>query len=109
MFLDACADAGFLVRIVVNLFKYFRIIIPIILVVFIIYDLSKAIVSNVDEKVKKDAFSKIVKRAIFAIIIFFIPTIITIIFKQINNISKDEHTSTTSTSWMDCWFAEYDK
>lgn len=106
---DACTNAGFLIRIVVNLFKYLRFILPIILVIFIIFDLSKVIVSNVDEKAKKDAFSKIVKRALFAIIIFFIPTIITIVFKQIENISRDEHTSTTSTSWIDCWLSEYNK
>ena len=111
MIADACASAGFLIRISVKLFIYLRYFIPIILVVFIIFDLSKVVVGQVDEKAKKDAASKIVKRIIYAVIIFFIPTLVNIVLKQINttNINKDSHSTTTSTSWYNCWMAEYNK
>ena len=109
MFLDVCTDAGFLIRIIVKLFKYLRFLIPIILVVFITFDLFKVMTGDADDKAKKEAFSKAVKRMIYAVIIFFIPTIITIIFRNIQSVSKDNKTSTDSTSWISCWLSEYNK
>lgn len=110
MLIDACTSAGFLIRIIVKVFKYIRFILPILLVVLITYDLFKTFVGNLDEKARKDAFNTAIKRLIYAVIIFFIPTIITVVFRRIESISaQDNKTSTTSTSWIRCWLSEYNK
>ena len=84
-----------LVGIFVNIIK---IIVPIILIVLGMIDMSKAVVDGKDDAIKKSALS-ILKRAIAGILIFFTPTIINSIFKMIDgwdNIESDFRTC------MDC-------
>ena len=108
MLTDICDSAGFIIRITAKLVKYLHIIVPIILIVFITFDLFKALTSDMDDKSKKEAFSKATKRMIYAIIVFLIPTIIMFVFRNINKlITNDNKTSTTSTSWINCWLAVY--
>ena len=57
----------------------FKIVIPLLLILFGMIDLGKAVVSS-DEKAIKSATSSLVKRAIAAVVIFFIPTIVSAIF-----------------------------
>ena len=107
---EVCEKSGFILKIVVNLFKYLRILIPIILIVMIVFDLFKTMTGEIDEKAKKDALNKVVKRILYALIIFLIPTIITFIFKQLEPATHDpSHTDTTSTSWISCWNYYYNQ
>ena len=57
---------------VVNIIK---IIVPIFLIVFGMLDMGKAVMSN-DEKVMKEAQGKLIKRVIYAIIVFFVVAIV---------------------------------
>ena len=57
---------------VVNIIK---IVVPIFLIVFGMLDMGKAVMSN-DEKVMKEAQGKLIKRVIYAIIVFFIVAIV---------------------------------
>lgn len=101
---ENCEKMGFILRIVTKLVYYLGIIIPILLIVLITYDLAKVMVSNVDEKVKKDASNKAVKRFIYAIIIFLIPTIFKFIFRTLDDyIKPDDKTGTNTSSWVSCW------
>lgn len=105
-----CKDAGFLIRIVVKLLKYLHIIIPALLIVLVVFDLSKVVIGQVDDKAKKDAVNKIVKRVIYSIIIFFIPTIIMFIFRKVDDIKPTSSGSDESaTTWITCFIDEYDK
>lgn len=79
-----CNSFAFLLRIVSYLFSVLQWVIPIILIVLIVIDLSKALI-NPDEKTKKDAVSKAVKRVIYAVIIFFIPLLVKLIFRFIGD------------------------
>ncbi len=108
MLVNICEDAGFVLRIVVKLVKIIHIAIPVILILLIMFDLAKLLTGSVDDKAKRDAFSKAAQRVIYAVIIFFIPTIITLIFRKIEPMtSKDSQA--TSTSWISCWNYYYDK
>ena len=111
MLVDMCNDAGFLLRIIVKIVKYMHIIIPIILVVMASIDLFKVVVGQADEKAKKEATDKIVKRVLYAAIIFLIPTIVSIIFKKIEGPTNTSNnaTNTTSTSWISCWNYYYNQ
>ena len=61
-----------LMRVSALLVKVLQYAVPILLIALITYDLFKVVVGNVDEKSKKDATGKAVKRLIYAIIIFLI-------------------------------------
>ena len=109
---EICNDAGFILGIVVQVVKILRWAIPVILILLIIFDLFKVVANtNPDDKAKKDAFDKIIKRVLFAVIIFLIPTIVNIILLKIEPISKDAdgRVTTTSTSYVGCWNYYYNK
>lgn len=53
----------------------FKIVIPILLIVFGMIDLGKAVIASKDDEIKK-ATNALLKRAIAAVVIFFIPTIV---------------------------------
>lgn len=99
-----CDKMGFLLRILAELFFYIRIIIPILLIVLVVFDLAKVVVGQADEKAKSEATNKIVKRIVYAIIIFLVPTLITYIFRIVEkNITNDG----AATSWISCWTEVY--
>lgn len=100
---ESCIKAGFVLKIVVKVIDYLRILIPIILILLIIFDLAKALTSQDTEKAKKEAGNKAVKRFMYALIIFLVPTIVRFVFKQIAPVTSETHTNTNSTGWIECW------
>ena len=58
-----------------------KIIIPILLIVLGVVDYAKAVVSSDTDSVQK-ATSTLIKRIIIGIAIFFIPTIVNLVFKS---------------------------
>lgn len=65
-----------IINLVVTLIKIF---IPIVLVIFGMIDLAKAVMSN-DEKEMKGAQTKLIKRVIYAILVFLIVSIVQLVF-----------------------------
>lgn len=64
---------------VVNLIK---IAVPILLIIFGMLDLAKAVVTN-DDKEMKGAQTKLMKRAIYAVLVFLIISIVQLIFSAV--------------------------
>ena len=64
------------VRLLINAIK---IIVPIVLIIFGIVEMLKAATAN-DEKVMKEAQGKLIKRIIYAVLIFFIVAIVQLVF-----------------------------
>lgn len=56
-----------------------KIAVPIILVIMGMIDLSKAVMGN-DEKQMKESQSKLIKRVIYAVLVFLVVSIVQIIF-----------------------------
>lgn len=101
---NICKDAAFIMKPIVSIVKILRWVVPILLIVLITFDLFKVVAGNPDDKVKKDAFSKIVKRLIYAVIIFLVPSLVNIVLTKIAPISRDTTgKSGTSTSYLECW------
>ena len=69
---------------------YIRIAVPILLIGLIIVDFATAIFAESDDKMKK-AQSKVIKRIIIAIVIFFVPTLINLLFNIVNDVWIDAH------------------
>lgn len=65
-----------IVNLVVTLIKIF---VPIVLVIFGMIDLAKAVMSN-DEKEMKGAQTKLIKRVIYAVLVFLIISIVQLVF-----------------------------
>ena len=65
-----------LTRTVVSIFK---IVIPVILIILGMLDLGKAVTSN-DEKQMKEAQKTLIKRTIYAALIFFITSLVQFVF-----------------------------
>lgn len=110
MLVDICTDASFILRIIVKLVKVMQLLIPILLIVLVSVDLFK-IVAGADEKAKKENADRIVKRVIYAVIVFLVPVIINFIFRQIDPLTKTDSkvSTTTTTSWISCWNHYYNE
>lgn len=70
-----CDTLGTLRKDLNSVFNIIKIVAPILVIVFSIYDFIKAVAGKVEGEMKK-AFTKLLKRILFAIIIFFLPTLL---------------------------------
>ena len=76
--------------------------IPIILIVLTVLDIAKIVVSgNIDDKLKKEVGSKVATRLIYAVIIFLVPTIVSLIFRFV----PVSQSTVNGLTWKDCWDA----
>ncbi len=69
-------------------FKIFLIIIPFVIIVFGIFDLYKAIVNQRDKSLNK-SIVKLVYRVIAGLLIFFLPSLIFLVFKTVGYEKND--------------------
>ena len=98
---SACRGFDFVIRLIKNgLFPILQIGIPIILIVLGTLDLGKAVISS-DDKAVKEAQSKLIKRCIYAILVFFIVTLINLLFTMVGNIVGES--APGLESWSACW------
>lgn len=101
----ACNGLEPIVRIIKNgVLKYVCILIPIFLMLYGILDLGKAVIAS-DEKEVKSAQSRLIKRIIYAIVIFLVPSIISLIMNVVA-LGADP-TEVSTTSWSSCWNSVY--
>lgn len=70
-----CDSLDLLLQDIEGAFNLFKVVAPIFVVVMSTYDFIKAITGKVDGDMKK-AFTKLMKRFAFAIILFFLPIIL---------------------------------
>lgn len=81
-----CTDTANIWQTLGYILMVFKIVIPILLIVFGMIDLGKAVIASKDDEIKK-ATKSLLMRAIAAIIIFFIPTLIGVIMGLISSFS----------------------
>ena len=66
-----------------------KILIPLIIIIFGVIDFVKALISSDDKEIKKVSIS-LFKRLIVGVCIFFIPTVVSVIFAIIKNVANIE-------------------
>ena len=87
--LDNCNGVGPVVALIKNgVFPIIQIGIPILLILMGTIDLGKAVVSN-DDKEIKGATSKLIKRAIMAVAVFFVVTLVSVVMGWLSNAGGD--------------------
>lgn len=75
-----------------------KIGIPVVLIIFGMMDLGKAVMSN-DEKEMKSAQGKFIKRCLYAVIVFFIVAIVQFVVNILGSTGTDTgNTSSTTTT-----------
>lgn len=95
---SACGGLDPLVSLVKNgLFPIVYIVIPIALLVYAVIDFGKAVIAS-DEKEVKAAQSRLIKRAIYAALIFFVVFLV----KAIMDVVAKGGTGNTG-DWWSCW------
>ena len=75
------------------------IIIPIALIVYGTIDLGKAVIAS-EEKEVKAAQGRLIKRFIYAALIFFVPMLVGVVMNVVSAGGEGD-----TNSWSDCWRA----
>lgn len=97
--MDNCGGIGPVVNLIkVGVFPIVQIGIPILLIIMGTLDLGKAVVSN-DDKEIKGATGKLVKRAIMALAVFFVSTIVTVVMGWLGKAGG----TVSESNWAACW------
>lgn len=101
-FLDACADLAPIINLIKHgVIPLIQIGIPIILILLGMLDLGKAVVASKEDEIKS-AQKMLIKRCIYAIAIFFVVFIVTLVFNLLSTTGDDSITN-DSISWKNCW------
>ena len=100
--LDCPDDLKPVILFIKAILQIIQIGIPIILIVMGSIDLGKAVLSS-DDKEIKGATGKLIKRAVAAVAVFFIATIVSLLMGLFT--SSGSNVEGTS-SWKDCWDIE---
>lgn len=96
---DACGGLLPIVKVLRKLINVVMIIIPVGLILFGTIDLGKAVISS-DDKEVKGAQSRLIKRVIYAAVIFFIPLIVGFVMNIVAAGGQGD-----TASWVKCWEA----
>lgn len=98
---DVCTTIAPVISIIRGVLTIIQIGIPIILILMGTIDLGRAVLSS-DDKAIKESTSRLVKRVIAAVAVFFVFTIV----KLIMNVIGDSNVDTGADGdkdWLDCW------
>ncbi len=87
-----------ILKAVVNLIQWG---IPIVLIVFGILDMGKAVMAGKEDEMKK-AWGTLIKRFIYAVAVF----IVVFIVETVMNIVSDAGADTSEQNWYNCWHNE---
>ena len=100
--MDQCGGLLPIVKLIRNgIFPIIQIGIPIILILMGTIDLGKAVMSH-DDKEIKGATSKLIKRAIMAVAVFFVVLIVKVVFGWLGT-TDDDNIEGHSNDWWACW------
>ena len=95
---SGCRGLEPFVRIVKKaLLPMFYVIIPIALILFGVLDLGKAVIAS-DEKEIKEAQGKLIKRFIYAALVFLIVFLVSLLMNVVAKSSVGD-----TNIWFDCW------
>jgi len=98
--IDACGGLLPIVRVIKKgLFPIFQLGIPILLILLGTIDLGKAVISS-DEKEVKAAQSRLIKRFIYAALVFFVVTFVSVLMNMVAQGGQGD-----TASWENCWRA----
>lgn len=99
---DACEGLLPIVKMLRYVLTIVQIFIPILLILLGTIDLGKAVIAS-DEKEIKAAQSRLIKRCIYAVAIFFVALLVQVIMNIVAKSGED-----VGKGWSKCWNAAGD-
>lgn len=105
LFTDICTDLAPIIKFVkLGVFPIIQIGIPIILIVLGTLDLGKAVIASKEDEIK-NAQKMLIKRAIYAVMVFFVVTIVRLVFGLFATSNNDNliDGDKNNQSWATCW------
>ena len=87
--LDFCSKTANIWQVLGYVVMVIKIIIPLLLIIFGMVDLGKAVISSDDKAISK-AVNQLIRRFIAAVVVFFIPTIVSALFNALSIMSSEE-------------------
>ena len=101
-----CTDLLPLIRLIKNgIIPLVQIGIPIILIILGMLDLGKAVIASKEDEIKS-AQKMLIKRCIYAVAIFFVVLIVTLVFGLLSKAGTDSQGNNLGeqgASWKNCW------
>lgn len=100
--IDPCGGLGPVMIIIYKVLQIFWILIPIALIVFGTIDLGKAVIAS-DEKEVKAAQSRLIKRFIYAALVFFVPMLVSAVMNLVTEANNQASAQSNTMSWDACY------
>lgn len=103
MFMDAVCTEELLVILKIvrrGIIPILQIGVPVLLIVLGMLDLGKAVVAGKEDEIKKNQ-QMLVKRAISAVAVFLVATVVVLVFDIVASSSDSQDVQ--SKGWKDCW------
>lgn len=97
--MDYCNGLAPILTIIYHVLQVFWILIPIALIVFGTIDLGKAVISS-DEKEVKASQGRLIKRFIYAALVFFVPILVIAVMDLVASSVQEE---ADAESWRSCY------
>ena len=97
--LDYCNELGPIISIIKTVIDIVRFAVPCVLIVIGTFDIFKAVVASKEDEIKA-AQKLLIKRVIYAVVIFLIPTIVMLV---LNIVSKSGAENSDQSSFWACW------
>ena len=99
---DACTQLRPLIRLIkFGIIPIIQIGVPILLILYGMFDLAKAVIASKEDEIK-NATKLLTKRAIYAVAVFLVVTLVTAVFGLLSS-TGDEDIENKSKSGIDCW------
>ena len=102
--MNYCGDLFSVLKLLKNVMNLLWILIPIGLLLLGVIDLGKAVIASKEDEMKK-AQGTLIKRVVYAIAVFLLFTIISVVM----GIIGDSGTGNDTTTWAKCWSCASEK
>lgn len=86
-----CARTKEIWQVVGRILGIFKIVIPLLIIIFGCIDLGKAVVASKDDEIKK-AMKQLAMRAVAGIAIWFVPLLVGLVFDLVNATTDTDYT-----------------
>ena len=97
-----CSELAPVIRLVKSVVKLIQFGVPIMLILFGMIDLGKAVMSSKEDEMKK-AQGTLLKRFIYAVAVFLVVTLVMFVMNLVSDSQKDSKDKADTSSWLTCW------
>lgn len=97
-----CSDLKPIISIIKTVLNLVRFAVPLVLIVIGTFDIFKAVVASKEDEIKA-AQKLLIKRVVYAVIIFLIPTIVMLILNIVSDTKDKDNNSINQTDFWSCW------